>query len=59
LFKCWKNVGVSEHVTVAYEKNFQSLCEKISVTIKGATEKNEKVIKKKNKKKKNKENWNK
>lgn len=52
MIKCWENVGVSKHVTVAYEKSSQSLCEKIRVTIKGATEKNEKVIKKKKNKKK-------
>ena len=49
-FKCWQNIKVSEHVTLAYAKNSNYLCAKISVTVKGATEK-EKVIKKTNKKK--------
>jgi hypothetical protein len=44
---------VSKHVILAYVKNSNSLCAKISVTVKGATEK-EKVVKKtKNIKKEN------
>ena len=56
LFKCWQNVKVSKRVTLAYVKNSNSLCAKINVTVKGATEKREKFIKKENKKKRTRRN---
>jgi phenylpyruvate tautomerase PptA (4-oxalocrotonate tautomerase family) len=50
LVEMLENVRVSVHVTLAYVKNSNYLCAKECVTVKGAAEKKEKVIKKNKKK---------